>query len=154
MHVKLIGVLATLAALGAAAPYGGRQETLSTQIISLLSHDAQKSFFSPARPLVEQPATKTNDQGICWRVCFPEEPKCPEGWVSFVTFAQCEVRTDMYSHRNRRAWAVGVAGLAVLKGRRKQWSNPQQRLFKAFRSRAIDLFFFRHHGSPIVPQEL
>ena len=35
MHFKLIGVLATFAALGAAAPYGGRQEALFSQVSSV-----------------------------------------------------------------------------------------------------------------------
>ena len=58
MHVKLIGVFATLAALGAAAPYGGRQEAL----------------FSQSSPLMECP-------GQCYAI--PVLLQCESGQVSY-----------------------------------------------------------------------
>lgn len=58
MHVKLIGVLATFAALGAAAPYGGRQEAL----------------FSQSSSLQECP-------GLCYPI--PEVLQCKPGQVSY-----------------------------------------------------------------------
>lgn len=27
-----------------------------------------------------------NNYEICWRVCFPRRPECPNGWVSFECF--------------------------------------------------------------------
>lgn len=58
MHVKLIGVLATLAVLGAAAPHGGRQEALFSQAMSL-----------------------TQCSGACYPI--PEVLQCGPGQVSY-----------------------------------------------------------------------
>lgn len=57
MHSKLIGALATLVALGAAAPHSGQQ----------------KAILSPAHSLVGD---------ACWGACFPQKLSCPESMVS------------------------------------------------------------------------
>ena len=66
-------------------------------------------------------AVKTVDSGVCWRVCFPAEPQCPENSVSTSCSLNSKEIVDMLSCRKRNN--LETAGPAASRMPLMVWPN-------------------------------